>query len=63
LTSISFMAMSQNLNSVIAYGYCKAHMHFFLKFIDVWRIVESGWTKLEDTTELITKKKRTTSKR
>jgi hypothetical protein len=57
------MAMSQNLNSVIAYGYWKAHMHFFLKFIDVWRIVESGWTKLEDTTELITKKKRTTSKR
>jgi hypothetical protein len=44
------MAMSQNLNFVPTfdgtnYGYWKAHMHFFLKSIDVWQIVESGWTK------------------
>jgi hypothetical protein len=25
-------------------------MRFFLKSIDCWQIVESGWTKLEDTT-------------
>jgi len=25
-------------------------MHFFLKSIDCWQIVESGWTKPEDTT-------------
>jgi hypothetical protein len=47
--------MSQNLNIVLPfdatnYGYWKAHMHFFLKPIDCWQIVESGWTKLEDTT-------------
>jgi hypothetical protein len=53
------MAMSQNLNFVLAfnctnYGYWKAYMRFFLKSIDVWQIVEFGWTKLEDTTlELI----------
>jgi len=44
------MAMSQNLNFVPTfdgtnYGYWKAHMHFFLKSIDVWQIVESSWTK------------------
>lgn len=26
-------------------------MRFFLKSIDVWKIVESGWIKLEDTTD------------
>jgi hypothetical protein len=32
-------------------------MRFFLKSIDVWHIVESGWTKPEDTTiELILQK-------
>jgi D-lyxose ketol-isomerase len=52
--------MSQNLNTVPAfdgtnYGYWKACMHFFLKSIDCWQIVEFGWTKPEDTTlELIT---------
>jgi hypothetical protein len=51
--------MSQTFNSVPTfdgtnYGYWKARMHFFLKSIDVWQIVEFGWTKLEDTTlELI----------
>jgi hypothetical protein len=29
-------------------------MHFFLKSIDVWKIVESGWIKLEDTTDELT---------
>jgi hypothetical protein len=29
-------------------------MHFFLKSIDVWQIVESGWTKPEDTTVELT---------
>jgi hypothetical protein len=47
--------MSQTLNSVPAfdgsnYGYWKARMRFFLKSIDCWSIVESGWIKLEDTT-------------
>jgi hypothetical protein len=42
--------MSQALNSVHAfdgtnYGYWKARMSIFLKSIDVWQIVESGWTK------------------
>jgi hypothetical protein len=56
------MATSQNLNSVPAfdgtnYGYWKARMRFFLKSIDVWQIVESGWTKPEDTTiELVRQK-------
>jgi hypothetical protein len=59
------MAMSQNLNYGPAfdgtnYGYWKARMHFFLKSIDVWQIVESGWTKPDDTTiELIPQKKHT----
>jgi hypothetical protein len=53
----------QNFNFVPAfdgtnYGYWKARMRFFLKSIDVWKIVESGWTKPEDTTiELVHKKK------
>jgi hypothetical protein len=55
--------MSQNLNPIIAfdgtnYGYWKAHTCFFFKSIDCWQIVESGWTKLEDTTlELIRERK------
>jgi hypothetical protein len=49
------MAMSQNLNFITAfdgtnYGNWKALMRFFLKSIDVWHIVESGWTKPKDTT-------------
>jgi hypothetical protein len=44
--------MSQNLNSVplfdgMNYGYWKARMRFFLKSIDVWKIVETGWIKLD----------------
>jgi len=47
--------MSQNLNTVPAFdgtsnGYWKARMRFFLKSIDCGQIVESGWTKLDDTT-------------
>jgi hypothetical protein len=47
--------MSQTLNSVPAfdgtnYGYWKARMHFFLKSIDCWGIVETGWTKPKDAT-------------
>jgi hypothetical protein len=39
------------------YGYWKAHMHFFLKFIDCWSIVETGWTKPEGATlELVPQK-------
>jgi hypothetical protein len=54
--------MSQNLNIVPAfdgknYGYWKARMRFFLKSIDCWNIVETGWTKLADTTlELVPEK-------
>jgi hypothetical protein len=54
--------MSQTLNFVPAfdgsnYGYWKACMRFFLKSIDCWGIVETGWTKLEDTTpELVPQK-------
>jgi len=45
--------MSQTLNFVPSfdgtnYGYWKARMRFFLKCIDCWSIVETGWTKLED---------------
>jgi hypothetical protein len=48
--------MSQNLNYVpsfdgINYGYWR--MRFFLKSIDVWKIVESGWVKPEDTVDEI----------
>jgi hypothetical protein len=51
--------MSQNLNSIPAfdgtnYSYWKSRMHFFLKSIDVWKIVESGCIKSEDTTNEFT---------
>jgi hypothetical protein len=47
--------MSQNLNNVPAfdgtnYGYWKTRMRFFLKSIDCWKIVETGWTKPTDAT-------------
>jgi hypothetical protein len=47
--------MSLNLNNVPAfdgtnYGYWKARMRFFLKSIDCWKIVETGWTKPIDAT-------------
>jgi hypothetical protein len=47
--------MSQTLNSVPTFngtnnGYWKVRMRFFLKSIDCWSIVETGWTKPEDTT-------------
>jgi len=47
--------MSQTLNFVptfdgMNYGYWKARMRFFLKSIDCWSIVETGWTKPTDTT-------------
>jgi len=50
--------MSQNLNSVppfdgTNYGYWKARMRFFLKSIDVWKIVEIGWIKPEKADEII----------
>jgi hypothetical protein len=54
--------MPQTLNYVPAfdgtnYGYWKACMRFFLKSIDCWSIVETGWTKLEDATlELVPQK-------
>lgn len=54
--------MSQTLNSFSAfdgtnYGYWKARMRFFLKSIDCWSIVETGWSKPEDTTlELVPQK-------
>jgi hypothetical protein len=51
--------MSQTLNFVTAFdgtncGYWKVHMCFFLKSIDVWKIVESSWIKPEDTTNEFT---------
>jgi hypothetical protein len=57
-----FFAISQNLNTVPAFdgmndGYWKARMRFFLKSIDCWQIVESGWIKPEDKTlELISER-------
>jgi hypothetical protein len=47
--------MSQTLNFVptfdgMNYGYWKARMRFFLKSIDCWSIVETGWTKPANTT-------------
>jgi len=54
--------MSQNLNTVPAFngmnnGYRKTRMHFFLKSIDCWKIVETGWTKPVDATpELVPEK-------
>jgi hypothetical protein len=49
--------MFQNLNSVppfdgMNYGYWKARMRFFLKSIDVWKIVETGWIKPEEVDEI-----------
>jgi hypothetical protein len=51
--------MSLNLNYVPAsddtnYIYGKARMRFFLKSIDVWHIVEYGWTPLDTTTVKLT---------
>jgi hypothetical protein len=54
--------MSQSLNIVPTfdgtnYGYWKARMRFFLKSIDYWSIVETGWTKPMDATlKLVTEK-------
>jgi hypothetical protein len=54
--------MSLNLNNVPAfdgtnYGYWKARMRFFLKFIDYWKIVETGWIKPVDANpEVVTEK-------
>jgi hypothetical protein len=47
--------MSQSLHCIPAfdgtnYGYWKACMCFFLKSIDVWQILETGWIKPEATT-------------
>jgi hypothetical protein len=47
--------MSQTLNSIPTfdgsnYGYWNARMRFFLKSINCWNIVDSGWTKPEDAT-------------
>jgi len=47
--------MSQSLHCIPAfdgtnYRYWKACMYFFLKSIDVWQIVETGWIKLEAIT-------------
>jgi hypothetical protein len=57
LTSVFIILMSQNLNSVppfdgTNYGCWKACMRFFLKSIDVWKIVETGWIKPEETDEI-----------
>jgi hypothetical protein len=52
--------MSQNLMTVLAfdgtnYGYWKARMRFFLKSIDCWKTVETGWIEPADTNiELVT---------
>jgi hypothetical protein len=62
LLTSSFISMSQNLNTVLAfdgtnYGYWKVRMRFFLKSIDCWNIVEISWTKPADATlELVTEK-------
>jgi hypothetical protein len=54
--------MSQTLITVPAfdgtnYGYWKTRMRFFLKSVDCWSIVETGWTKPKDTTlELVPQK-------
>jgi hypothetical protein len=54
--------MSQTLNIVPTfdgtnYGYWKARMWFFLKSIDCWSIVETGWTKpAEAALELVPQK-------
>jgi len=49
--------MSQSLHCIPAfdgmnYGYWKARMCFFLKSIDLWQIVETGWIKPDTTVEL-----------
>jgi hypothetical protein len=55
--------MSQNIMNVPAfdgtnYSHWKVCMCFFLKSIDCWKTVETGWTQPEDTNiELVTKKK------
>jgi len=60
--TLLYFDMSQTLNYVTAfdgtnYGYWKARMRFFLKSIDCWSIVETGWTKPADTTlEAVPKK-------
>jgi hypothetical protein len=62
LLTSSFISLSQNLNIVPAfdsmnYGYWKARMRFFLKSIDRWNIVETGWIKPADATpELVIEK-------
>jgi hypothetical protein len=54
--------MSQNLNTIPAfdgtnYGYWKARMRFFLKSINCWKTVETGWIEPADTNiELVTEK-------
>jgi hypothetical protein len=50
--------MSQNLNfvppfDVTNYSYWKARIRLFLKSIDFWKIVQTGWIKLEETDEII----------
>jgi hypothetical protein len=52
---VDFYIISQTLNYVPAfdgtnYGYWMARMGFFLKSIDCWGIVETGWIKREDAT-------------
>jgi hypothetical protein len=54
--------MSQTLNSIPAfdgtnYGYWKVRMRFFLKSINCWGIVETGWTKPEDATPELARQK------
>jgi hypothetical protein len=46
---------SQSLNFIPAfvgtnYGYWKSNIRFFLKSINVWQIVETGWTKPKAST-------------
>jgi hypothetical protein len=48
-----YFTISQNLMIGPAfddmnYGYWKAHMRFFLKSIDCWKIVETSWIELVD---------------
>jgi hypothetical protein len=57
-----FYIMSQTLNSIPAfdgtnYGYWKVRMRFFLKSINCWGIVETGWTKPEDATPELARQK------
>jgi hypothetical protein len=58
----TLITISQNLNTIPAfdgknYGYWKARMRFFLKSIDCWNTVETGWTKQADAIpELVTEK-------